>query len=576
MHDISSVQGYETFTKIESISKGWSGDKKYAIETAAGQRLLLRIADASQSERKKSEFEMMKRVFALGVPMSEPIEFGWCDGGKSVYTLLRWCDGEDAEAALPLLTETEQYVLGLQSGRILKKIHAILAPQAQEDWAVRFARKTNTKIEKYRACGIAFAGDDAIIDYLQTNMPLLAQRPQCFQHGDYHVGNMVISSDGKLSVIDFNRFDFGDPWEELNRIVWSAAASPHFATGQLVGYFGGRPPMEFFCLLAFYISSNMLSSIYWAIPFGVSEVETMLAQARQVLAWFDGMKNPVPSWYIEDFHVQWIDGIPCKLQRPFDLSFVARFGTVFKVFDDQDSGNLCFGVRQGDERYFVKFAGAPTARACCSPEEAVQNLKACLPAYRALAHDNLIRLIREEAVGGGYAAVFAWADAACMGRMYPASRKKFMSMTMETKLRVFEDILAFHAHVHDKGYVAIDFYDGSILYDFEQAKTLICDIDFYAKKPYVNRMGRLWGSSRYMSPEEFTLGAEIDEVTNVYAMGATAFALFSQYDRTLEHWPLGEKLYRVVQKAVSGERALRQQSIRQLIDEWRGAAECGV
>lgn len=31
--------------------------------------------------------------------------------------------------------------------------------------------------------------------------------------------------------------------------------SPHFATGQLNGYFGGRPPEKFFRLLAFYMAS---------------------------------------------------------------------------------------------------------------------------------------------------------------------------------------------------------------------------------------------------------------------------------------------------------------------------------
>jgi|GEM_PF-4231484 len=59
---------------------------------------------------------------------------------------------------------------------------------------------------------------------------------------------------------DFDRYDFGDPWEEFNRIVWSAAASPHFATGQLRGYFSDKPPQEFFKLLAFYIASNTISS----------------------------------------------------------------------------------------------------------------------------------------------------------------------------------------------------------------------------------------------------------------------------------------------------------------------------
>ena len=85
-------------------------------------------------------------------------------------------------------------------------------------------------------------------------------------------------------------------------------------------------------------------------------------------------------------------------------------------------------------------------------------------------------------------------------------------------------------------------------------------------------MGRMYGSSRFMSPEEFQLGATIDEITNVYTMGATAFALFGgERDRSIEKWTLNTALYDVAKKAVSNERSQRQQSIEQLIEEWRAA-----
>ena len=130
--------------------------------------------------------------------------------------------------------------------------------------------------------------------------------------------------------------------------------------------------------------------------------------------------------------------------------------------------------------------------------------------------------------------------------------------------------MAFHTYVVEKGYVAIDFYDGSIMWDAGNKRTVICDIDFYQKSPYVGRMG-LWGSSRFVSPEERTDGAVIDEVTNVYTMGATAFCLFANSDRSPEAWPLSPERYAVVKRAVSHKRDDRQQSIEQLIAEWRAA-----
>lgn len=565
---MKDIKDFESFVKIEPVNKGWSSDKKYYIETSDNRKLLLRVADISEYSKKETEFEMMKQIAALNVPMSQPVDFGICDNKTKVYSLLTWCNGEDAEIVLPRLTETEQYVLGVKSGEILRQIHQIKAPNDQEEWSSRFNRKTSNKIEKYKACGIRFDGDDKVIDYIENNRHLLIGRPQCYQHGDYHVGNMIISPNNTLSIIDFNRPDFGDPWEEFNRIVWSATVSPYFATGQLNGYFGGKPPTTFFKLLAFYISSNTLSSIYWSIPFGEGEVTTMLNQTRDVLAWFNNMQNPVPTWYLENFYIQYINNVPYKLKSPYDMSFIQKYGTVFKVYDDQDSGNICFGVKNGNNRYFIKFAGAPTEQYSGTSEDAIVRLKATVSVYEDLSHPNLINFIKAEEIGGGFAMIFQWSDGECMGRMYPKERIKFLQMPFTTRLQVFSEILSFHAYIASMGYVAIDFYDGSIMYDFINKKTIICDIDFYSKIPYTNIMGRMWGSSLFMSPEELELGASIDEITNVYLMGATAFALFANYDRTVEKWKLSEELYKIALKAVSIDRSQRQQSIQQFIKEW--------
>jgi serine/threonine-protein kinase len=514
---------------------------------------------------------MLIRVAEIGVPASRPVDFGECNGGESVYQLLTWIDGEDAEAVLPALSEAQQYALGVKAGEILRKIHSIPAPEGIEDWETRFSRKTRMKMEKYRECDIRFKGDEAVIDYIESNLRLLKNRPQNCHHGDYHAGNMIITSDG-IAIIDWNRPDYGDPWEELNRIVWDAQCSPQFATGEVCGYFGGEPPIEFWRLLALYISSNTLSSIYWAIPFGQGEIDTMLKQSHDVLRWYDNMQNIVPTWYLKDFYIQYIDGVPFKLKSPFDFSFLRKYGKVFKVFDGQDSGNICFGVTAEDgKRYFVKFAGAPTEQYNGAVTDAIERLKSAVPVYIDLAHPALIKFVSAEETGGGYAVVFEWVDALCACRMYPNDRQKFLQIPLDKRIHAYEDILEFHAYVIERGYVAIDFYDGSIMYDSANERTVICDIDFFVKAAYVLNTGELWGCTRFMSPEDYQTGAMIDEVTNVYGMGAMAFALFSEDDRTTEKWPLGEKLYNVVKRAVSDERSERQQSIRQLINKWRAA-----
>ena len=111
-------------------------------------------------------------------------------------------------------------------------------------------------------------------------------------------------------------------------------------------------------------------------------------------------------------------------------------------------------------------------------------------------------------------------------------------MPLETRLKIFEEIVRFHIHAAEKGYAAVDLYDGAVMYDKKAGRTILCDIDNYRKAPFTNDMGRMWGSSRFMSPEEFTLGAVIDERTNVYTLGAMAFALVADCSRKAEDWPL--------------------------------------
>jgi len=81
-----------------------------------------------------------------------------------------------------------------------------------------------------------------------------------------------------------------------------------------------------------------------------------------------------------------------------------------------------------------------------------------------------------------------------------------------------------------------------------------------------------WGAPSLQSPEEKRAGGVVDEISNVYAMGATAFVLFAEDDKSArEKWVLSEELYMVAKKAVSEKRDKRQQKISEFINEWNAA-----
>ena len=275
-----------------------------------------------------------------------------------------------------------------------------------------------------------------------------------------------------------------------------------------------------------------------------------------------------------------LDGISFNLKEHMDFSWLQEMGRVFHVFDQQDSGNICFGLEKTGRKRFVKFAGAMTSEYNGDPQEAINRLKRAVPLYYDLQHPNLIKIEDHFSIGKGYAVIFEWFDGLCLHPhwSYPPPAKytdpnspyyQYKQLPIGERLESLESIFSFHVFMEEKSYVAIDFYDGSILYNFLQKQTKICDIDFYQQKPFYNTMGRLWGSSRFMSPEEYQIGSEIDSVTNVFNMGAVAFALLGgERDRSFSKWEANKELYAIALKAVENDRFKRYQSVTEFYEAW--------
>jgi len=291
-----------TFTDVKLIEKGVSDDKKYRVRIADGCVMLLRLSDISNYKRKKTMFDYMKRVAALGIPMSRPIDFGISCDGKDVFQLLSWCNGDTAEVILPTLSEAEQYKIGLKAGKILQTIQSIPSPDNLPPWYDRFFGVQEERVKGFSTCGVEIKGSDMLFSYYEHNKHLLRSRPQTFTHGDYHLENLLIGNDLEISVVDWDLFDdniYGDPWNEFGRIL-NATVFPHYTTGLLRGYFDGEPPEEFWPILKFYLSIGALLLVTWAAYISPRHLDESKQAASDVIQWYDSMRTIVPSWYLEN------------------------------------------------------------------------------------------------------------------------------------------------------------------------------------------------------------------------------------------------------------------------------------
>lgn len=289
-------------TKFDLVTQGLSDDKKFCVKTSNGKCFLLRVSNISEYERKKTIYDIMKKVDNLGIPMCRPVDFGICNDGKNVYQLLTWCDGKNAESVLSSLTEAEQYVIGIKAGEILRTIHSIPAPYDLNNWMERYSCKNDSRIKAFYDCDVQIDGSDILLKYVKNNKHLLSNRPQYLQHGDYHLGNLMITDNGDVSVIDWELLDFdnyADPWNEFSSIGLSDV-HPFYTTGLIRGYFHGEPPIDFWRLLAFYLAAGALMLVPWAYYSQHDEFVYATQHVKDVLSWYDNFDMIVPSWYIND------------------------------------------------------------------------------------------------------------------------------------------------------------------------------------------------------------------------------------------------------------------------------------
>ncbi len=253
--------------------------------------------------------------------------------------------------------------------------------------------------------------------------------------------------------------------------------------------------------------------------------------------------------------------------------YLRRWGLIFKAFRRQDSGCVSYGVKLGGRRWFVKHSDQARGLA---------GLRRAGRLHGKVKNPALARLYNSFTTPGGLALVYEWLPGQVLydytagqgSRDDPAgAHARFRALPVERILAALDTIYGAHLTLAEAGFVAVDFYDGCILYDFEDHRTYLCDLDEYRPGPFTLEEARLPGSRRFMAPEEWQRGAAIDQVTNVYTLGRTAVVLLGNGRLDGPEWRGGPALQAVVARATAADRATRQQSVRRFVAEWLATRE---
>lgn len=285
------------YCKSVEMTKGFSLDKKYCIHLPEGEKVLLRIFHKEEYHSKQVEYSMLEKLKACGVACAKPMEMGVIEDRG--YMVTSYIEGQDAEEDIQTYSLQEQYDLGYRAGEELKRMHQIPAPAHISSWYKRKVDKHKNYINAYLACGIKITHDDKIMRFIDDHIHLMKQRPNLFQHDDFHLGNIIVNKREFAGVVDFNRYDWGDPIHEFLKVgMFTRQVSIPFSKGQIKGYFQNQEPDEtFWTLYALYLAMCVFSTVVWTLRTVPDHLSDMLDKIDVVLDDHNYFASAKPKWY---------------------------------------------------------------------------------------------------------------------------------------------------------------------------------------------------------------------------------------------------------------------------------------
>lgn len=292
---LKGMPGSEHWRKILPVRDGWGTDEKYEIYTYSGEHFLLRAADESHIKEKYAEFAFIQRCQAMGFATPRTVDCGLHHG--RVYQILSWLEGEPLSRELIGMPESEQYRLGQEAGRALAAIHSVMLESGEWAEADGLVERRKRTILSYMSSRHRMAGDDSVIIFVAKHVT--QPKRLVGLHGDFHIGNLLLTPEGKIAVIDFDHRCVGDRWQDFQKAqAFSIPRSTAFVNGQLHAYFRGDPPDMFWEAFSYETAYGAIEQILWASQLGDDIVRQMQLNYARAMHDFRGfIPCEPPYWY---------------------------------------------------------------------------------------------------------------------------------------------------------------------------------------------------------------------------------------------------------------------------------------
>lgn len=283
------------YNVISKIKKGHSFSKKYKA-VYNDEICFIKTTAECDLNRKKNEKRVLDLLWQSEVGISRLIDL-YVDGSE-IISVYSWVEGVSLSDYLKVKSDSEQYKIGELLGRQLSIIHS-LKLDLEGNYPTRI--KLDNQIKNYLTCNLRYQNDAGWLEFIYQNIDFLGNRESVFLHNDFQAENIMVSDNIPI-VLDFERFQIGDPYYDLKRVIVDACISKEYATGVIDGYFNNFVPAEFWRVSAFYIAIGTLAALAW-FKEGTEEYNDVLFKIKSIDVWYNNFNEIIPSWYKETHNI---------------------------------------------------------------------------------------------------------------------------------------------------------------------------------------------------------------------------------------------------------------------------------
>ena len=234
--DIRSIPFLKGNLSFMYIDEGFSTDEKWCVD----HTYLVRISPNGNLEHLKMQANLTNAAHKNDRRIPFVHEVGVYD--DKPYMVLDYIEGENGRVVLPKLSKNVQYRIGQQVGQTIYKMHQISAPSSYPSWDQQGISQVERLLPRFEDIATGDNRYEKVARFVIDNLHLIAGRPSCVQHHDFHPGNILIHEEQFTGLIDMEKVRYADPMNEFKKMEYfNVSISKDYSRGVFDGYHDNGP-----------------------------------------------------------------------------------------------------------------------------------------------------------------------------------------------------------------------------------------------------------------------------------------------------------------------------------------------